>query len=127
MAGNPDVRSTVDSFAVAVTRIRRAAATVNGDGFRVVGASTSSTVRVVWWDAPASVVARLPEGQIGARAIEGVTRDELRHSVVAGTLPADLLVVDGVTFEVESVAGWATGPAGVTTIRQFVAREVATT
>lgn len=132
--GNPQLAPTVRRFAVPITLRRYAVTTTletaGSEGLKALGLSTETTVRAAWWDAPADVMQRFAEGGKSERVIQGAlvpdaagALPDLRTVDEDNDLPADVLVIDGLPFEVEQVTRWPSGPAGTVTWVEFLARQ----
>jgi hypothetical protein len=124
--GPPNLASTQRRFSFPITRTRYGVTTTNSDGLAVRGAAVTTTILAHVWDAPADVVALLPEGAERGRVVEGHTTDVggIRIDDNETQLPADLLGYDGTSFRVIEVTRRSSGPAGVVTIWRFLAEEV---
>lgn len=122
--GPPDLSSTVERFSFPITRRRYGSSTTNADGMRVRGAAVDTEILAHAWDAPADVLANMPEGQIGTRVIEGHTTSSLRIADEGNDVAADVLIIGGLQYEVIQVTDWRAGPAGATAYYRFLATEV---
>jgi hypothetical protein len=125
--GPPNLASTVSRFSFPISRTRYGPTTTDlATGLPVRGAAVTTTILAHVWDAPADVIALLPEGGERGRVVEGHTVDVLgvlgddNDTVQA----ADLLGYDGDTFRVIQVTRRSTGPTGAITIWRFLAEAV---
>lgn len=122
--GPPNMASTVNRFATPVVRRRFAATTTNSDGKPVRGAETTTPFRAHVWDAPADVLALLPEGGERGHVIQGTTTLELRVDDSATGLPSDVITYRLRPHRVIQATTRTTGPAGTPTVWEFLAEEI---
>lgn len=100
----PELVGTFASPA-AVVRVRRGASTLDANGFAVVGASSSQTIRAIVYPATGRDMAALPEGKRTEETIKVITTEELR-TAAPGSGPADRLTYQGKTYEVATLKDW---------------------
>ena len=120
--GPPNLRHVVRRFEVPATLRRFAAATIDSAGLQARGAFTETTVRVATWPAH-DKSDRGPGGQQDGGAIEGVSRTLLRSADTVAGDTADVLLVQGSAYEVDTVRPWP-GSTGSAQFWEFTARSV---
>lgn len=123
MAGFPDLRSVVRRFESPATRRRFAAHEVDASGLRMRGGFTDTAIRAAIWPANGSV-GRPPEGQQEADAVEGVARTELRAADTEAGTTADVVIVGGAAYEIDSSQPWPRGASRTTQFWHFRATRV---
>jgi hypothetical protein len=121
--------STVRRFAVPVVRRRFGVTTTSeaagSAGLLVIGTSTD-TAGVAHWYAATTTATPAPEGQTNDGTVEGSTDIvDLRAADDLERLPADVLVLNGSTYEVTAVTPICSGPDGTPTWVTFRARSTA--
>lgn len=109
--GGEDMGDAIDLLATGSYVVTRsAAATVDGNGRKTAGATTTFEAVGVMWPAPGRELERLPEGLRDREARMFVTTSKLR-TLEAGE--ADLVDDgEGGTFEVQKNADWKAGRFG---------------
>lgn len=113
-----------------VARRRYAADTTQADGLRVPGAASDTIVRAYLHGEPGSTQVLGPEGQSVDETIHGYSVDDWRVADVANRLRADVVIWDGLQYELTWLRRWATS-SNARTWSEFTAklvvRDVATT
>lgn len=87
-----------------VTRRRYAVGSRGGDGRWTAGASTDTTIRASVQPANGHDIQTLPEGERSKDTRKVYTETALRTTAQGDDLRGDDLVIDGIVYEVRSVA-----------------------
>lgn len=80
---------------------RRGTPTLDAAGRAVPSVAVSMTIRASVQSAPKTAHTWLPDALRGHRVVRVISYDEIRG--ITGTLPPDLVVADGQTYEVHTV------------------------
>lgn len=105
-----DAPDMIASFGGTYTVHRRAAGTFSG-GIAVPGATSTLSVLACFWPASGRDLERLPELRYSTEVRMGVCDTALLVGGQGSANEADLVTIDGVLWEVQSVGSWMNAPA----------------
>lgn len=100
-----DLSNAITTLASGTYAVTRRSGSSYSAGRLVVGTGTAISIIASVQPATGLVVRRLPEGKRNREAMTLWTKTELKTAQAAQL--CDLIVIDGGTFEVESVQRWA--------------------